>query len=210
MFDFRNGLVWSTDSLTLLVCMSCLKEGLYCSKLSCRVTIRGRVSQDFTSGRSKCLRGERLGKKWTLSNTLSKGCPQHGGGQFTAGLVTNSILSCLLFCKHEARGHCKNFYKHTNKVCTHCVLGRPRLRWHTWQCHCISFLLEATHKRRWGPLKRSISAQKGLQGFETGMRKLLEGTKLNNSSSMWGVFDLPSGQILEILEQKKLVTRPEE
>ena len=105
MFDLRNGLVWSTDSLTLLVCMSCLKEGLYCSKLSCRVTIRGWVSQDFTSGRSKCLRGERLGKKWTLSNTLSKGCPQHGGGQFTAGLVTNSILSCLRFA---SRDNCKN------------------------------------------------------------------------------------------------------
>ena len=100
--------------------MSCLKEGLYCSKLSCRVTIRGWVSQDFTSGRSKCLRGERLGKKWTLSNTLSKGCPQHGGGQFTVGLVTNSTLSCLLFASKD-----QTFvsYKHTNKVCTCCILS---------------------------------------------------------------------------------------
>ena len=136
--------------------MSCLKEGLYCSKLSCRVTIRGWVSQDFTSGRSKCLRGERLGKKWTLSNTLSKGCPQHGGGQFTEGLVTNSTLSCLLFCKHEARGHCKNFYKHTNK------------------------------------------------GFETGMRKLLEGTKLNNSSSMreGGSLICPPGKFLRFWNKR--------
>ena len=112
--------------------MSCLKEGLYCSKLSCRVTIRGWVSQDFTSGRSKCLRGERLGKKWTLSNTLSKGCPQHGGGQFTAGLLTNSILSCLRFA---TRDHCKNvlFLQSVKMLGKQTLENGIRLRRNLWQ-----------------------------------------------------------------------------
>ena len=62
------------------------------------------------------------------------------------------------------------------------VLGPPRLAQHTWQCPCISVVLEATHEASRGPSKGAVSAQKALQGSEMETRELLGGIRENSVS----------------------------
>ena len=56
--------------------------------------------------------------------------------------------------------------------------GTAKQEW----CHCISVVLEATHKASQGPLKGAASAQKVIQGSETETRELLGGNTKNRVS----------------------------
>ena len=91
-----------------------------------------------------------------------------------AGLVTNSIIFCWLFtitdwCK-KVRSNAA--WSKFALVVVDGIQGPPSLARHTWQCRCISAVLEATHEAS--------------QGSDTETRELLGGTTENSVSPKRG------------------------
>ena len=109
------------------------------------------------------------------------------------------------------------FYKGTIKVSSgvlDSVFGPPCLARHTWQCPCISLVLEATHAR---------GEPRALEGHRLGRKspsrvrdgdKLLDGRNGQEKCFLYQeVIDLPSKQIYDFTQKRKqkkleLVARP--